>query len=512
MARRRWSSPAVADSTGQNLTYGRTLTAAIALSRVLKPRLEGQKTVGILLPASVGGALANLAVPMTGRVPINLNFTIGPDAMQAAIDQAGIRTIVTSRLFLSKANLAERPGMLFLEDIRKEIGTAARLSALVTARLLPMPLLRRSIGATGLTSESLATIIFSSGSTGEPKGVMLSHRNILSNVDGQAQVFPVNHLDNFIAVLPFFHSFGLTGLFWFPLTQGASVVYHPNPMDAKTIGELAAAHKSTMLVSTPTFCLSYIRRCAPEQFKTLKYAIVGAEKLREPVARAFKETFGVTLLEGYGCTEMSPVIAVNRPDVDDGREPQIGTKPGTVGHAIPGVAVKIVDRETGEGPIVDREGLLLVSGPSLMMGYFDQPERTAEVIRDGWYSTGDIAKIDEDGFITITDRVSRFSKIGGEMIPHLKVEEAINAIVGDGLAAVTSVPDEAKGERLVAFYAKPDLAPEALWAKLNESELPRLWLPKRENLVPIEAIPTLGTGKVDLRRLKQLALERVGTT
>jgi acyl-[acyl-carrier-protein]-phospholipid O-acyltransferase/long-chain-fatty-acid--[acyl-carrier-protein] ligase len=281
-------------------------------------------------------------------------------------------------------------------------------------------------------------------------------------------------------------------------------------MDAKTIGELAAAHKSTMLISTPTFCQSYMRRCTPEQFSHLKYAIVGAEKLREPVAHAFKERFGVGLLEGYGCTEMSPVIAVNRPNVDDGREHQVGTKAGTVGHAIPGVAAKVVDQDTGEGPIFGREGLLLVKGPSLMMGYLHDPERTADVIRDGWYSTGDIAMIDSDGFITITDRLSRFSKIGGEMVPHMRVEDAINAVVGDALAAVTAVPDAAKGERLVAFYVKPDLAPDALWAKLNESELPRLWLPRRENLIPVEAIPTLGTGKVDLRQLKQLALAHAG--
>jgi acyl-[acyl-carrier-protein]-phospholipid O-acyltransferase/long-chain-fatty-acid--[acyl-carrier-protein] ligase len=265
-----------------------------------------------------------------------------------------------------------------------------------------------------------------------------------------------------------------------------------------------------MLISTPTFCASYLRRCAPEQFAHLRLAIVGAEKLREPLAAAFRERFGVSLLEGYGCTEMSPVVAVNRPDVEHGGVRQVGTKPGTVGHPIPGVSAKVVDRTTGEGPLIGREGLLLVKGPSLMQGYLHQPERTAEVVRDGWYVTGDVAMIDEDGFITITDRVSRFSKIGGEMVPHLKVEDAINDILGDQCAAVTAVPDASRGERLVAFYARADVTPADLWERLCNSTLPRLWLPRREHLLQVSEIPTLGTGKLDLRRLRELALDRAG--
>jgi acyl-[acyl-carrier-protein]-phospholipid O-acyltransferase/long-chain-fatty-acid--[acyl-carrier-protein] ligase len=207
---------------------------------------------------------------------------------------------------------------------------------------------------------------------------------------------------------------------------------------------------------------------------------------------------------------MAPVVAVNRPDVLDGRERQIGTKFGSVGHPIPGVAAKIVDQETREGPIFDRPGLLLVKGPNLMTGYLNQPERTAEVITDGWYVTGDVASIDEDGFIFITDRLSRFSKIGGEMVPHLKIEDAINGILGDLCSAVTAVPDAARGERIVAFYTRADGPSGALWEQLCKSDLPRLWLPRREDLLHVSQIPTLGTGKVDLRGLRQLALDRTG--
>jgi len=510
VARRRWRHLAMADSTGQRLTYGRALAGAMLLGRVIAARTKDEQHVGLLLPSSVGGALANIAVLMAGRTPVNLNFTIGQEAMAAAVAQAGIRTILTSRRFLEKADLPQLPAMVFLEDLRGQIGSGSRIAALVAARLLPLSILRRQFGGRRPT-DATATIIFSSGSTGMPKGITITHANILANVDSLAQIFPMDASDCFIGVLPFFHSFGLTGTLWFPLLQGASVAYHPNPMDAKTVGELAGAYRASMLISTPTFCQSYVRRCTREQFAHLKYAIVGAEKLREPLATAFEEQFGVSLLEGYGCTEMSPVVAVNRPNVEHGRETQVGRKFGSVGHPIPGVAAKIVDQETGEGPIFDREGLLLVKGPNLMTGYLNQPHRTAEVIRDGWYATGDVAMMDADGFIFITDRLSRFSKIGGEMVPHMKVEEAINGILGDLCCAVTAVPDASRGERLVAFYTNADVSPGELWELLCRTALPRLWLPRRDSLVRIDAIPTLGTGKVDLRRLRQMAAEPVAS-
>lgn len=509
VARRRWFRLAMADSTGQTVSYGRALVGSLALGTAIRRSTPEGAPVGLLLPASVGGALANLAVLMAGRTPINLNFSVGPEALEAAIREAGIQTVITSKRFLAKVSLEPTPAMLFLEDLVRQIGAGARIAAWVEARLLPMAWLRRRHGGR-VTTNAVATVIFSSGSTGQPKGVMLTHANILANVDALAQIFPMGRHDCFIGVLPFFHSFGLTGTLWFPLLQGSSVAYHPNPMDAKTMGELAGTHHASMLISTPTFCQAYLRRCTREQFAHLRYAVVGAEKLREPLARAFRERFGVALLEGYGSTEMAPVIAVNRPDIDHRGEHQVGTKPGSVGHPIPGVAAKVVDRATGEGPLLGREGLLLVKGPNLMQGYLNHPERTAEVIRDGWYVTGDVATIDEEGFITITDRLSRFSKIGGEMVPHVRVEDALNTILGEGCSAVTAVPDASRGERLVAFHTRPDVSAEALWERLGQTELPKLWLPRRDSLFHIEAIPMLGTGKVDLRRLRQLATERLG--
>ena len=499
-ARRHWSSLCIADSTGRQLTFGRTLVASLLLARWLRRRLPDETHVGLLLPASVGGALANVAASLAGKIPVNLNFTAGKDSMDAAIERCGVTTILTSRTFLEKVGIAPAENMLFLEDVLKQFGAVARLRMLTTAFLLPAALVGR-IYAPDDDADSVAAVIFSSGSTGVPKGVMLTHRNILSNVESVLQRFQLKDDDVIVGVLPFFHSFGFTGTIWLPLVGGLAVVYHPNPTDAKTIGELAGRYRATVLISTPTFCGSYIRKCTPEQFAHLRYAIVGAEKLRGPVADAFKERFGLDLLEGYGCTEMAPVVAVNVPDVERG-----GARLGSVGRPLPGVAAKIVDLTTGEGPLIGQEGLLLVNGPNRMKGYLGEPDKTREVLRDGWYVTGDIALIDEDGFIHITDRLARFSKIGGEMVPHMKVEQQIQELLDPHFTCVvTAVSDAAKGERLVAFYTDPAVTPQALWERLCRTELPRLWMPKREDLRPIEAIPTLGTGKIDLRAVRQLA-------
>jgi acyl-[acyl-carrier-protein]-phospholipid O-acyltransferase/long-chain-fatty-acid--[acyl-carrier-protein] ligase len=268
-----------------------------------------------------------------------------------------------------------------------------------------------------------------------------------------------------------------------------------------------AKYKGTFLLSTPTFCASYARKCTRQEFATLRYVLVGAEKLRGSVAKAFAEAFGRELLEGYGATEMSPAVAVNRPDFHAGNDTQIGNKPGTVGHPLPGVAVRVVNPLSFEPLPPNHEGLLLVKGPNRMLGYLGQPERTAEVLRDGWYVTGDIGAIDDEGFLRITDRLSRFSKIGGEMIPHLKVEEAVYRVIGDAPCCVTGIPDEHKGERLAVLYTRPDVTPADLWRRLSETDLPPLWRPKRESIFQVDALPALGTGKLDLRRVRATAQE-----
>ncbi len=320
-----------------------------------------------------------------------------------------------------------------------------------------------------------------------------------------AQVFWLGETDRIVGVLPFFHSFGFTVTIWLPLVTGCGAAYHTNPTEANKIGELISKYKGTFLLSTPTFCASYTRKCTKEEFASLRFVLLGAEKLRESIAKAFHEKFDLELLEGYGCTEMSPVVAVNSPNFEAGKDTQLGNKAGTVGHPLPGIAVKVVNPATMEPLPANSEGLLLVKGPNRMLGYLGQPERTAEALQERWYVTGDIGALDDEGFIRITDRLARFSKIGGEMVPHLKVEESIYAIIGDHPCAVTGIPDEQRGERLIVLYTRQDMPPADLWQSLAATGLPKLWLPKRENMYQVDALPTLGTGKLDLLGVKTKA-------
>ena len=266
-------------------------------------------------------------------------------------------------------------------------------------------------------------MIFSSGSTGDPKGVMLSHYNIGSNIEQLEQVFGLNRHDRFLGILPFFHSFGFTGTLWLPAVLGSGVVFHPSPLDTKSIGPLIRQYKGTFLLATPTFLQLYLRACAPEDFGSLRVVMTGAEKLPDRLAAAFEERFGIRPLEGYGCTECSPAVAVNTLDFRSAGFRQVGGKRGKIGHPLPGVSVRIADPDSMQPAPTGQPGLLLVRGPNVMQGYLARPEKTAEVLNDGWYVTGDIAAIDQDGFLQITDRLSRFSKIGGEMVPHIRVEE-----------------------------------------------------------------------------------------
>jgi len=465
--------------------------------------------VGILLPPSVPGALVNFAVMLSGKVPVNLNYASSNETLASCTAQCNLQTVITTKILLEKIPL-EVPGKtIFLEEAAASPRLGEKIAALLLWFVPGFWLERILSDANTRNLDDLATVIFSSGSTGEPKGVMLSHYNVASNIEQVGQTFMLDRGDCLLGVLPFFHSFGFTVTLWMPAVLGIAVAYHPSPLDLTAVSELVRDYRITFLLATPTFLQAYMRRCSPEDFGSLQYVVVGAEKLPERVALAFEDRFGIRPLEGYGATECSPVVAVNSQDFRAAGFRQVGAKRGHIGHPLPGISVRIVDPDTREPAAIGTAGLLLIRGPNVMKGYLGRREKTAEVLQDGWYVTGDIASEDEDGFLTITDRLSRFSKIGGEMVPHIKVEEKLQELAGatEQRFVVSGVPDGKKGERLVVLHT---LAPDELKAtidRLGESGLPNLWVPRPNQFFHVDELPHLGTGKLDLRRIRDIAVE-----
>jgi acyl-[acyl-carrier-protein]-phospholipid O-acyltransferase/long-chain-fatty-acid--[acyl-carrier-protein] ligase len=538
-AKRRPFRFAMADGQNKKVNFNSALIRTIFLARRLKKLWAGQDKVGLLLPPSVPGALVNFAAMLCGKVPVNLNYTVAEDTLASCVRQCQISTVVTSRAFLDKVKIKVPCETLLLEDVASSPSTGEKIFAALAAWLLPSALLEGSLRKANKTKlDDLATVIFSSGSTGDPKGVMLTHYNIGSNIEQLEQVFGLGRRDVVLGILPFFHSFGFTGTLCLPAMLGIGVVYHPNPLDSKAIGPLVREYEVTFLLATPTFLQFYMRACSAEDFGSLRVVMTGAEKLPERLATAFDEQFGIRPLEGYGCTECSPCVAVNTHDFRSAGFRQIGAKRGKIGHPVPGVSVKIVDPDTHAPLGIGQPGLMLVRGPNVMQGYLGKPEKTAEVLivdNDGranlpvcqgegnggtaappdqdnskWYVTGDIAAIDEDGFLQITDRLSRFSKIGGEMVPHIKIEEKLHELAGstEQTFVVAGVPDEKKGERLIVLHKLAADKLQPVLEKLTASDLPNLWKPRADQFFRIESFPLLGTGKLDLRKIKEIAAEK----
>ncbi|HXG09510.1 MAG TPA: AMP-binding protein, partial [Gemmataceae bacterium] len=475
------------DATGPRpleLSYGKTLAGAMCLGRQLRPILGETKMVGLWLPSTVAAALSNITLALLGKTPVNLNYTAGTANVQSAIRQCQIRHVLTSRRFIEKFPLDPGSGvaLIYLEDIRQPITRWEQLRSFLAVLLLPGVVVEYLVLGLGKQGpEDLATVVFSSGSTGEPKGVMLTYRNVTANADSMIQAIQLDHRDRALGILPFFHSFGYTVTLWVPLQVGASAVFHPDPRQAKKIGELCRTHRCTIFLNTPTFLRFCLRQCDPDDFRSLRLLATGAEKLPQALARDFYQKFGVLPMEAYGCTELSPAVTTNIPDRELDGFKQIGNKPGTIGQPMPGIAVRVVDPDTLQPRRPGEEGLLLVYGPNVMKGYLNREDLTRQVICDGWYLTGDLAKIDEDGFIVITGRRSRFAKIGGEMVPLERIEEELHAILQtpERVCAVTSVPDEARGERLVVLHVPFDGGrdPHYLCRELSGRGLPNLWVP-----------------------------------
>jgi acyl-[acyl-carrier-protein]-phospholipid O-acyltransferase/long-chain-fatty-acid--[acyl-carrier-protein] ligase len=472
-----------------------------------------ERFVGILVPPSAGGVLANTAVTLMRRVPVNLNYTVSSDTLNYCIKQCGIKHVLTSRRFMERFNFKLDAELLYLEDLREQVTTADKLAGALGAYALPVGVLERWLGLHKVKLEDLCTIIYTSGSTGTPKGVMLTYRNIGSNVASIEDTLRLGEGDTVCGILPLFHSMGFTIALWAVMCTDVKGAYHFSPLDAKIIGKLCRDHDITILVSTPTFLRSYMRRCEKEDFASLDLVVTGAEKLPTDLLEAFEQRFGIRPMEGYGTTELSPVVSVNIPP---NRAPGGSTEYeqiGTVGRPILGVRAKIIDVDTEEDLGPGEPGMLLITGPNVMQGYYKMPGKTAEVMRGEWYVTGDMAMLDEQGFIHITGRLSRFSKIGGEMVPHLDIEERLQRLLADDdetlAVAVTAVPDERKGERLIVFHLPTDKTPEMLARQLAAEGLPNLWIPGKDSFFEVDEIPVLGTGKLDLRAVREMAVDRV---
>ncbi len=506
--RRKMISNQIKDSQGTSLSNFQFLVRAHLLVNKLKNE-SIESHVGIFLPASIPSALAGIAVMFMDKVPVYLNFTSSSEAVSSAIEQCHIQRILTSKVFVKKAKLPDREEYVYLEDLFKTIKVSDKICALIAALTISADRSKKKLFPNLSSSiENTITVLFSSGSTGIPKGIELSHKNILSNLSAIADVLKINDDDIIIGYLPFFHAFGFCGHFLMPLIKGVPVVYHPNPVESKKIGELIAEHQCTILFATPSFLNGYIKKCTAEQMRSLRLVIAGAEKLQRITAEKFKGKFNLYPIEGFGATELSPVATVNVTENEMDLGKKCG-KLGSVGKPLPGVKIKIINPDTKKALDTGKEGLMLVQGPNVMKGYLGNPELTNKVIVDGWYNTGDIAKIDDEGFIFVTGRYSRFSKIAGEMVPHTGVESIILEIINsdDAALAVTAVSDDTKGEKLIVIHTELSISVTEIIADLRNRGIPNLWIPKAMDFHEVETVPLLGSGKIDLSKLNVLANE-----
>jgi acyl-[acyl-carrier-protein]-phospholipid O-acyltransferase/long-chain-fatty-acid--[acyl-carrier-protein] ligase len=503
--RRSWRRVVVRDQGGA-MPGWQVAGAALAMIPHLKLAAD-ERAVGVLLPPGRAGTVVNLALALAGRTAVNLNHTAGTAQLTRMCALAGVRTVVSSTLYRRRIGNPELPGrILAAEELFPALGKVGVILGALRALVLPGWMLDRA------RASDVAAIVFSSGSTGDPKGVQLTHRILRAQCRAIRRGLGLNPANDVIlSPLPLFHSFGLVPGMWLGLAEGFAIAAHPDPTDGAAIGALAEAGKATFLISTPTFVRGWMRRIEPAQFASLRFAVVGAERCPAELKTQFKERYGADLLEGYGCTELAPVVSLNLPEmaVAGDSEREVRAKEGSVGRPLPGLSVIAVDPATRELLPVGSEGLLVVRSASRMLGYLTRDDLTAAAFAHGGYVTGDMGRIDAEGFVFITGRLARFAKIAGEMVPLDHVEAALATALAaqPGAAeielAVATVSDPAKGERLVVLHT----GWTGDWTALIEGlpDLPALWRPKARDVRQVDAIPKLGTGKRDLAGIKRLA-------
>ncbi|MFY7817768.1 MAG: AMP-binding protein [Akkermansiaceae bacterium] len=498
-----------------SLTYDKVLASAIVLSKVIRYETD-QARVGIVLPPGKAGLIANLAVIFAGKVPVNLNFTASQEAVRSAMRQAEIDRVITVDPFVRKFPSFPWPpnrDLILVErtlpSLKKKIGWW-----LILSKILPVSILGSHLGITEKKPTDEAVLLFTSGSSGEPKGVSLTHRNVLANELQFHSRLDCQPGAKIFGCLPLFHSFGCTATLWYPVIGGLNLVTYPSPIESKRIAELIHQQKVEIFLSTPTFLRGYMKRVDPEQLASLQLVVTGAEKLPDSFAQAFEEKFGIRPHEGYGLTETSPATNLNLPDLPSPQGfPVIpSARSGSVGAMLPGIALRITNPATEKPITIDQQGLIWLKGANVFGGYLNNPKKSAEVLHDGWFLTGDVGRMDADGFLYIEGRISRFSKIGGEMVPHETLEAEVTKALGldqesERKIAIVGVPDAQKGEAIVLLSTVAGLALEQecidLRYKLMDAGIPSLWCPKR--IVPVADIPILASGKLDIKGCTELA-------
>lgn len=493
-AKRLGKKIAIKDKTTKSdVTYSRALIGALILAKKFEKYDKGY--IGIMIPTSAGCALASVAALMSGRIPVMINYSTGAEAnAKFAQEKCNFKTIIASKALLDKINCPVVEGMVLIEDIMKSVTTGEKLKAALRTKL-PTGMLLSSLHK-GDEDDTLV-ILFTSGSEKEPKAVQLTHRNIASNIINFSQYIGITEDDVMLSNLVFFHVFGLTVNLWTPFVVGMTNITYANPMDFQTISTIAREEKPSVMVGTPSFFWGYLQKSEPGDFKSLRIMVAGADKCPDALRDGFLKKHGVTLLEGYGTTETSPVVSVNSHEFN---------RPGSIGKVIPNVQVRIENFETGKDCKPGVVGKIMVKGDLVMKGYLGDPELTAEAIVDGWYNTGDMGFLDEDGFLWHSGRFKRFIKIGGEMVSLVKVENVLEKHLPEGVSCcVVEVPDDVKGASIVAAVTREIDKNEIL--KKMGNDLPNIALPRQ--FLVIEELPMMGTGKIDFRTVTEMVNDLV---
>jgi acyl-[acyl-carrier-protein]-phospholipid O-acyltransferase/long-chain-fatty-acid--[acyl-carrier-protein] ligase len=494
MAKKQAGKQAIIDkTTGKNVNYSTALIGALILRSKFEKYDKG--FIGIMIPTSAGCALATVGALMSGRTPVMINYSTGAETnAKYAQKKCRFRTIITSRALLEKIGCPVIDGMVLIEDIMAGVKTGEKLLAALKSKL-PVSMILNMIHKGD--ENDTAAMLFTSGSEKDPKAVPLTHRNLSSNIENFGAYINISESDILLANLVFFHIFGLTVNLWVSFYYGMTMVTYANPLDYQTVSKIAREEKPTIMVGTPSFFWGYLHKSEPGDFKSLRLMVAGADKCPDALRKGYMEKHGVTLLEGYGATETSPVISVNSHEFN---------RPGSTGKVIPGVQVRLEKFETGEACKTREVGKIMVKGDSVMLGYFDDPELTAEALSDGWYNTGDMGYFDEDGYLWHAGRFKRFAKVGGEMISLVKVENILETHLPAGISCcVVEVSDEKKGSYIVATVTAEVHKTEILRKMMTE--LPIIALPRE--FIVIKELPMMSTGKIDFRSVTKMVQDLI---